>query len=1349
MKTKDLKITRNRVISAFIGLTMLLSAISAIPMTAFATSATCGDGGVITPPSATHNVGIINGNILDGSSSRPALNVNVLDLISGTCIKANEIYGIEAITFGEDRNRQAYINVNDVASPMFHGSSTVDATRINAIMSNGNISPRTPQNTLPYMNMYGGSPKAANNVITLAPFVSSVNPARFDVRIRSNQSSSADAFCVTSINLLGANGEVLGTSTYSTQSYNGTWSAFVPNCDCCEDCGKNPCECTDIELPDCGLGGIIAPPTNQGTAGIRVINGNSLAGTSGNDASRRVLNVDVKELISGTCIKANDVYGIEAITFGDKGNRQVYIDVRTSGSAWSASPQFHGSSSVAADTIQAIMIDDDGNESLPTVGITDSGRMAINKIVYMNQYGGSPKVASNMVSLAPFVGSESPEKFDVRIRANNDGGIGHCVISFALLDVNGKVLGTATYSSQDANGIWDAFAPNCECNDNIISPSTIEGEMEVLRNSYYESVTDKNLEVVYSDGRNINIRQRNYLLPEESLFETFSIESEPNNSSLQSYSYSIGDTRDFYLDYTIHNSYDFKTIQGNLIVQSDHANIWILDHNSYHSQSGIRPCGNHCNITSFTTSTSMADEIALKFDNIYTAMTNQATGFAPHQGIIANTGYSNVSQVGDLGEDGKVNILLYDIGDTGGTNFSSDAGFFTDGDFYAYYETQTMNNLDMIHMDISDFNSNSTESTKLYFYETLAHEFQHLLFYMHYGIYQPQSIYGEDIWINETLAEMAAAFYTEFGTELVNFTFLRGAANNQYNTGTDFINFDGSLKSYGMARMFAHWLYKTNENFATKFYNNIREELPVSTNRAQLIANTNKISNSGDMRGMIGNALNAGTNVGTGGNETISKLYFLFTEAFGADGGLLNGDSYKLQKMYGSSNPTDNLWAIRPVMGVNGGRVYNDSSLSGFYQDASTFASAIPNLNSGASVTASGAREQLFKLTNPSISSNTLLNITVPNTGYGNILYYLLVPQDDLVVSGNATYTTGASGANIYSLIKGVENKIDSMGKPVYLLVVTFEENVNARVSYEWKPPIVIIGGEEYLKNSTSLDLSNKYLDGSDLRRLNEFPNLTHLNLSNNQIRDISYLEDLVGLIELNLSNNLFSDLEPLEKLTNLTMLNLSCNAITSDLVELLQEDLPGCNIIFNNNRPPFITIHSRQYSVDLLEIGFYKQGLSNIEFQKIRYFTNLRWLNFTGNIVDNLEPISELIDLEFLKLSINYITDLEPISELKNLKHLDLSYNYITDISTLSGLENLEYLSLRNNYQITDLTPLSNLVNLQELDLTQNSINDISALMGLTNLTHLDLTHNPLTLTQINTLQSALPNCTIIHNAE
>jgi len=92
---------------------------------------------------------------------------------------------------------------------------------------------------------------------------------------------------------------------------------------------------------------------------------------------------------------------------------------------------------------------------------------------------------------------------------------------------------------------------------------------------------------------------------------------------------------------------------------------------------------------------------------------------------------------------------------------------------------------------------------------------------------------------------------------------------------------------------------------------------------------------------------------------------------------------------------------------------------------------------------------------------------------------------------------------------------------------------------------------------------------------------------------------------------------------------------------------------------------------------------------------------------------------------------------------YLDLQSNYINDISSLTNLVSLYYLNLADN-QIYDIAPLENLANLQELALDVNQISDITQLKNLTNLIELNLSGNPLTQSQIDELQRALPNCQI-----
>jgi hypothetical protein len=164
---------------------------------------------------------------------------DVLDLIYGTPLKANEIYGIMAVTYGQETDRQAYIDVNGVASPMFHGATTPHADRIWAVMEHGDTpgnGGQTEHNILTYMNKYGGSPKSASNETVLTSFVDSLTPSSFSVRIRSNQDNPNNAFSVAAIALLDEDGEVLGFAEYSEQD--NAWNKFISLADCI--CGECP-----------------------------------------------------------------------------------------------------------------------------------------------------------------------------------------------------------------------------------------------------------------------------------------------------------------------------------------------------------------------------------------------------------------------------------------------------------------------------------------------------------------------------------------------------------------------------------------------------------------------------------------------------------------------------------------------------------------------------------------------------------------------------------------------------------------------------------------------------------------------------------------------------------------------------------------------------------------------------------------------------------------------------------------------------------------------------------------------------------------------------------------------------
>ena len=414
-----------RIISTMLSAAMLLASIPIVPVGAAAPPTPCTFGGTVAPPINAGMTGayVINGNALRNSTNA-VLDINVHELIDGTCIEAGDIGGLETEIWsldgaGNGNTRQLYFEVNGVSSPMFN-TDTTDPTRI----------------WMPRAAVHGVSWNFNSTQLN------AINANNFTIRIRSNNA----VWGVGPISLLDKSGNVLGTIDYSTQNSLGAWSAFIPDCECCQFCGFDPCECLIDEK--CKFGGTIAPPT--GTFG-NYLNGN-IAGTSG----RGNLEINVLELIDGTAIKANEIYGIQATTWGPSGihgaeNRQAFIRVNGVDS-----PRFHSSSNANADWICAFM-----SHGSPA---SNGGRTEFQTLRYLNIYGGNPKVASNIVTATPFVASASPATFDVVIRPNDNHT--SVVTSVILLGQNGSVLGATSYSTLDANGTWsrlESFVNDCIC----------------------------------------------------------------------------------------------------------------------------------------------------------------------------------------------------------------------------------------------------------------------------------------------------------------------------------------------------------------------------------------------------------------------------------------------------------------------------------------------------------------------------------------------------------------------------------------------------------------------------------------------------------------------------------------------------------------------------------------------------------------------------------------------------------------------------------------------------------------------------------------------------------------------
>ena len=182
------------------------------------------------------------------------------------------------------------------------------------------------------------------------------------------------------------------------------------------------------------------------------------------------------------------------------------------------------------------------------------------------------------------------------------------------------------------------------------------------------------------------------------------------------------------------------------------------------------------------------------------------------------------------------------------------------------------------------------------------------------------------------------------------------------------------------------------------------------------------------------------------------------------------------------------------------------------------------------------------------------------------------------------------------------------------------------------------------------LNLSNNQIE--EISCLDNFQNLYSLNLANNNLEKISGLETSPRIGRLDLKKNNISKIEGLEKLTNLRYLHLSYNNISK--IEGLEKNTRLAYLYLNNN--------------DICEI----EGLENLR--------SLEVLKLYRNKIEQINGLNNLYNLSDLDLSHNLLTSMKGFGKFDNLKRLDLSNNQLKTIDSLENFENLEYLDLRYN---------------------------------------------------------------------
>ena len=286
-----------------------------------------------------------------------------------------------------------------------------------------------------------------------------------------------------------------------------------------------------------------------------------------------------------------------------------------------------------------------------------------------------------------------------------------------------------------------------------------------------------------------------------------------------------------------------------------------------------------------------------------------------------------------------------------------------------------------------------------------------------------------------------------------------------------------------------------------------------------------------------------------------------------------------------------------------------------------------------------------------------------------------------------------------------------------------------------------------YLPNLRKINLSDSQINRTN--GLKNCPSLVSLNLSGTRIPNINVVQDLPLLKSLDISNTAIRDLTPVSSLKELQSLNISGSAVgnlqaLSELEDLRELYCSNTSIsdltpLKSNRRLIRIYcdhsgIHDAEasaflqtnpytlviYDTEALKTWWrelpiywkavFSKQITNVESEptteQLHEIINLQELDLSGNtFLQNLVPVSRLINLRKLNISNTEINFLQPIQGLMNLESLNISHTYIRDLSPLKEMTNLKYLNIMNT-PVDDFAPLLNDNSLELIEADSTDLN-------------------------------------------
>ena len=337
---------------------------------------------------------------------------------------------------------------------------------------------------------------------------------------------------------------------------------------------------------------------------------------------------------------------------------------------------------------------------------------------------------------------------------------------------NGKVLDGVTFSTSEA-GIYTFTAKSGNVVSNEIKVSAIAPfeELYLISNESLDGTiyeTTGNFLSTYVKLNGVNRLKRGGKGEKIKINPYLEFNAPMLNNYIDSFKksikYNAGESKSFYI-------YNF---------QSD---------NMEKMSAKLKYIGNSCEVWTNDESlinTEEAQKLATEFDNVISPLVTQ-----------------NFYTPSDIDGNGKVEILCYDIKDDYETTGSYVGGYFYDADLMnSYYG----NDMEIFYIDTypAMYDSNNKFNIK-YSYETLVHEFQHMVNFNKVYFTDGKSSSVEPLWLNEGLSQAAEQIYR--GSVLdYRINYYNHDPEGLIRDGYSMLDWNNLLEDYSLSYLFIQYI---------------------------------------------------------------------------------------------------------------------------------------------------------------------------------------------------------------------------------------------------------------------------------------------------------------------------------------------------------------------------------------------------------------------------------------------------------------------------------------------------------------------------------------------------------------